>query len=129
MFLLAAMVAAGLIAMSELASAQRPFRPNMYDRWGQMRRNNTRATFAPRIERAQPQRSFSVEPMEFKVGDKVRVTVASPLKRGSETLATVKAGDTHEVLRIRGPWVGIATTRDGEEVRGWVNHRALEASP
>jgi hypothetical protein len=97
----------------------------MYDRFGEMRRS--RPSYRYYTERRPVIQSFSVEPIDIKAGDTVKVTVDTPLKRGPDVLATVPAGDTHEVIKVSGPWVGIAVEEDGKQLRGWVNYRALES--
>jgi hypothetical protein len=119
-----ALLALSAFAMTDIASAQRPFRPNMYDRFGEMRRSRPRYGYT--IQRAPVTRRFSVAPSEFKTGDTVKVTVDTPLKRGKEVLATVPAGATHKVIKVNGPWVGISLEQDGEKLRGWVDQRALD---
>lgn len=117
------------LALSDSANAQRKWRPNMYDRYGGSQRTyNQPYNYGYRVQPGQTTQSLSVEPIDFKAGDNVKVTVDTPLKRGNDVLANVPAGENHKILKVIGPWVGIAVDQDGEEVRGWVTFRALEAA-
>lgn len=123
--LAAALFAFGLLASTETANAQRPFRPNMYDRFGETRRS--RPTYRYDSESRSVTRSYSVEPISIKAGDTVKVTLDTPLMNGRDVLATVPEGNSYKVIQVIGPWVGIAFEKEGKQMHGWVNHRALES--
>lgn len=118
-----------LAAMGNAAPYPR-WRANMYSPSGSSQRSYSRSYNYGNNYRAQPTapatQSFSVTPIAITKGDSVNVTVDTPLRRGDNVLATVPQGETHKVLNVSGPWVGIAVNQNGEELRGWVNFRALE---
>lgn len=65
--------------------------------------------------------AYSVQPLPFVVGDYVTVVGDSTrLMRGRQTLGYVPVGQQLRVLRIRGPWVGVATEIDGRQAGGWL---------
>jgi hypothetical protein len=114
-------------AISDSANAQRPWRANMYNPYKNSQRSYRQPSYFGRVvEQPQSVQRFSVEPIDIHAGDMVKVTVETPLRLGQNVLADVPAGDTHKVLKVIGPWVGIAIEENGKEVRGWVTHRALE---
>lgn len=109
------------------ADAQRPWRANMYNPYKNSQRSYNRSyNYSYRVQPAPAAQSLSVEPITIAAGEQVKATIDTPLRLGQNTLATVPAGETHKVLNVIGPWVGIAVNRNGEELRGWVNFRALE---
>ena len=116
------------LAISDTANAQRRWRPNMYDRYGSSSRSYRPSyNYAYGVQQAETtQQSFSVEPIDIKAGDEVKVTVDTPLQIGRDVLTTVPAGQTHKVINVIGSWVGVAVEEDGQEIRGWVTYRALE---
>jgi hypothetical protein len=102
----------------------------MYNPYKNSQRSFGRSYNYGSIYQAQPlapaTQSLSIAPIAIAKGDTVKVTVDTQLRRGDNVLATVPEGGTHEVLKVSGPWVGIAINQNGEELRGWVNFRALE---
>jgi hypothetical protein len=65
--------------------------------------------------------SYSIEPLPFEVGDKVKVVrQRADLFRGRRVLGSVEKGQEIRVVQIRGPWVGTVAQVDGQEIGGWV---------
>lgn len=73
-----------------------------------------------------PYAAYSLQPLRFEVGDKVRAVRNTHLMRGRRVLGSVAAGQQLRVLRIRGPWIGVVTQADGREVGGWVWYSQVE---
>lgn len=66
---------------------------------------------------------------DFRTGDQFIVARQNaPLKRGSETLATLPQGQRLKVLETDGDWVGTSVMLNGRAVTGWV-HRPQVATP
>ena len=60
----------------------------------------------------------------FHQGDQVVVKQSgTPLKRGTQTLATLSQGQRMNVLRTEGEWVGTTAVVNGETVGGWIQDR------
>ena len=124
-----------IFALTSLAAtsveAQTPWRANMYNANKYSQRSYSRSynynpSYSYGVERAPATQSLSVAPITIGAGDKVKVTVDTPLRLGQKILATVPEGETHDVLKVIGPWVGIVVNQNGEELHGWVNYRALD---
>lgn len=68
----------------------------------------------------------TVSAAEFRSGDQFVVAQqGTPLKRGSETLATLSQGQRLKVLEADGEWVGTSTVVNGRTVTGWVYKRQV----
>jgi len=132
---LCAMAAASALAMAPAAQAQIAFRKNLYDGNVRSHRTYSRPYYSNNyyndgsvaVSRPQASQSFTTETIDIKAGDNVKTTTDAQLRMGDKVLATVPQGEMHIVLKVIGPWVGISTDQAGEEVRGWVNFRSLEA--
>ncbi|HET6881869.1 MAG TPA: hypothetical protein VFI31_17015 [Pirellulales bacterium] len=62
----------------------------------------------------------------FHQGDQLVVTQSgTPLKRGTQTLATLPQGHRLSVLRTEGEWVGTTAVVNGETVGGWIHQRQV----
>lgn len=60
-------------------------------------------------------------PNPFRANDEFIVASRhAPLMRGDSTLATLNQGQRLKVLKVEGPWVGTAVTRNGQKIGGWV---------
>jgi hypothetical protein len=63
---------------------------------------------------------------DFRSGDQMVVAQqGAPLKRGSETLATLSQGQKLKVLETDGDWVGTSAVVNGQTVSGWVYRRQV----
>ena len=72
-----------------------------------------------------PYAAHSLQPLPFGVGDDVKVVSDTRLMRGRRVLGSVEAGQQLRVLKIRGPWVGVAAEVDGREIGGWLWYSQL----
>lgn len=115
-----------LMSLAPAVQAQRPWRSNIYNRFPRAQRYYSQPNYYAPPAATQPSQSLSVAPIAIHQGDMVKVTTETSLRRGQEALATVPAGETYQVIQVVGPWVGIAVDHEGQPIRGWVNHRALE---
>lgn len=138
---LAAVVAVTMFALGAPAHAQRdagskargdntPFAGP----WPQSRSYSQRSfSYAPaQVTSPQVRQSFSYEPAPFHMGDKIVVSAdVTKLMKGTETLATAKRGQTFEVRKIEGPWVGTEMDVNGTKVSGWIwgQHVTLASEP
>jgi hypothetical protein len=62
-----------------------------------------------------------------KAGDRVAVSIGpAPVKVGTKTLATVKAGTELTALEVNGPWAKVTVERDGKKVTGWIHTKRLK---
>lgn len=58
------------------------------------------------------------------VGDTVHVAAGTRLMRGNDVVATVPRDQDLKILKIEGPWVGVAVNVDGRKRGGWVSRSA-----
>lgn len=64
-----------------------------------------------------------VAPSEVSAGERMTVTRGTTgLMRGTQSLGTLTRGQSFEVLRVQGGWLGAKIQVDGEERAGWVWH-------
>lgn len=66
----------------------------------------------------------------FKVGDRVRVSKGpATIEVYGGAVGTVEVGCIFEVWRIQGVQVGVKTTWDAQEIKGWLPRDCLEPAP
>lgn len=69
----------------------------------------------------QANHKVALPPNPFKPNDSFVVAQSGTrLMRGDSTLATLAQGQTLQVLKIDGPWIGTAVLVDGRKLTGWV---------
>lgn len=72
-------------------------------------------------ETARSQRRFSYRPVSFHVGDHVQVSTAdTKVMKGADTVGTLKHGESFQITKIMGSWLGISTDHNGQKMNGWV---------
>jgi hypothetical protein len=77
--------------------------------------------FAQRNDSRRAQRRFSYEPISFQVGDHVQISTAETnVMKGAETVGTLKQGESFQITKVMGQWLGISSDHNGQKINGWV---------